>query len=127
MRDPFNGLLCIWFVTLITIPLNLPYGFNQIFLGYCFVTKYGGLLGFLAFLPLDPFNFSSACMIPFFFSRLFCKKTIRRMFKTKMRVFRALNGSSKTHGLKLVTLITMAPVCQEGINYLLASSKVGVL
>lgn len=123
MKDFWLGLGIVQAITMVTVPLNIPYTLTAIFLAYCMAMKFGSFTGLLIDTLIDPIIFSLASIFPFVATRLFCKDCLRELLVSKMRVIRALEASFDTHGIKIVSIFRMIPGNKMSQNYFLAVTK----
>ena len=104
------GVTVIFLINLICITVLVPYTINELILGYSLMKRFGLAGGFVMMLILDPIMFASASLIPFFFSRLLCKKCITSNLVDKIRFFKALAPLLEMQGTKMTALLRMAVI-----------------
>ena len=99
MGDFRFGMALLFLGSIISVPLNIPYAINEVFMSYCFIRRWGMFVGVSVFLLVDPIIFAISSLLPFFLTRMLCSKLVSRLLIDTMRVLRACEAVFETHSL----------------------------
>ena len=126
-EDSLTGFSVLWAISMVTVPLSLPYELVEITMGYCLISKYGQVGGLLLMFPLNILIFVTASLPPFLLTRHLCKGYIEHFMIRRMRVMQAVTPFFETQGFKMTLLVRLmsGPFSNKMVQaYILAATKV---
>lgn len=98
-EDILVGATTLIVISVVSVPLNIPYAINELFLAYCFIKKFSMFGGILLFLIVDPAMFAFASILPRFLTKMMCEPVIYRLLISSMKILQALEETFSTHPL----------------------------
>ena len=119
--NPWLGFLAFSCAYYVWIPMVLPSSIMNMFGGFLFAQYYGKVRGFFLCVAAIWMSHPLAALLTFLMARYLFKDFIKERVIDRFRVFRAIDQSLSTQGLKLIILLKVQPVIPWNIlNYLLA-------
>ena len=98
-EDILVGATTLIVMSVVSVPLNIPYAINELFLAYCFIKKFSMFGGILLFLIVDPALFAFSSILPWFLTKMMCEPIVHRLLIEKMKILMALEATFETHSL----------------------------
>lgn len=118
---PYSGFLAFSLSYFIWVPIMLPSSVMTIFGGFIFAQYYGKVVGALICILAIWLSHPGAALLTFLLARHFLRDFITENVINKVRVFKAVDRSFETQGLRLMILLKVQPVIPWNImNYILS-------
>lgn len=120
-KHPYAGFFAFSLSYFIWVPIMLPSSIMTMFGGFIFAQYYGKVLGFFICIAAIWLTHPIAALLTFLMARYFLRGFITENVINKVRVFKAIDRSFETQGLKLMILLKVQPIIPWNImNYILS-------
>lgn len=103
--NPYKGFFAFSFTYYLWVPTTLPSTLMTLFGGFIFSHHYGKLAGYGICMLAIWMSHPLAALLTFTMARCCLKSFIRRTIIDKIRVFKAVDKSFESQGLKLMILL----------------------